>query len=117
MLLSIRHLTSYSYDRPVILGPHCLRLTPRPDCYASMLERALTMVPEPSSIHTSVENDGSSSHWVQFKGETKIFTIESKAVISLITDKNPFNFLVFPHTCINLPMFYPPETSRNCGHF
>ena len=30
-------------------------------------------------------------------------------MISLITDKNPFDFLVYPETCLTLPMVYPPD--------
>jgi transglutaminase-like putative cysteine protease len=117
MLLNIRHLTSYSYDHPVILGAHCLRLTPRADCYGSLLERTLKITPEPSKMSMSVENDGSISHWVQFDGRTKIFTVESKLLISLITDKNPFDFLIYPDNCISLPMHYPPKSIRELQTF
>jgi len=117
MLLSIRHTTSYTYDHPVILDPHCLRLTPRADGYKFLLERSLDIIPEPVSISASVENDGSISHWVHFKGETKVFTVESKARISLITDKNPFDFLVYPQSCLTLPMIYPPQVSRELRTF
>jgi transglutaminase-like putative cysteine protease len=112
MLLSIRHTTSYSYDHPVILEPHCLRLTPRADCYGSLLERSLNITPEPASMSASVESDGSLSHWVRFEGKTDVFIVESKVMISLIADKNPFDFLVYPDTCLKLPMVYPPQISR-----
>jgi len=112
MLLNIRHATSYTYDHPVILGPHCLRLTPRSDSYALMLERALNITPEPVNISQSVESDGSISHWLRFNGETKIFTVESKLVISILENKNPFDFLVFPEACLTLPMRYPLDMAR-----
>ena len=117
MLLTIRHLTSYSYDQPVFLGPHCLRLTPRADGYGSMLERTLNILPEPSHISTCIENDGSISHWVRFNGETKAFSVESKSLISLITDKNPFDFLIYPESCLTLPMVYPSEILRELRTF
>ena len=109
MLLNIRHVTTYSYDQPVTLQPHCLRLTPRADGYDALLERSLTISPTPVSISVSVENDGSLSHWVRFKGEIKKFCVESKTRVRLSTDKNPFGFLVYPETCLNLPMQYPPQ--------
>lgn len=117
MLLSIRHNTSYAYDHPVILEPHCLRLTPRADCYGSLLERRLNIFPEPNNISRSVENDGSISHWVRFEGETRSFSVEVKSLISLITDKNPFDFLIYPEACQSLPMVYPPETFRELRTF
>jgi len=117
MLLSILHTTKYAYDHPVFLEPHRLRLTPRADCYGSMPERLLTITPKPVSLSVSVENDGSLSHWVQFEGATKIFIVESKTKISLITQKNPFDFLVYPETCLTLPMVYPAEMSRELRPF
>ncbi len=117
MLLSIKHTTSYTYDHPVLLEPHRLRLTPRTDCYGSLLERALKITPHPSSISISVENDGSISHWVRFEGETEEFIVESQILISLITDKNPFDFLIYPETCLNLPMVYPSDMLRELRTF
>ena len=117
MLLSIRHRTSYTYDHPVILEPHYLRLTPRADCYGSILERTFNIFPEPISISRSVENDGSITHWVRFEGETREFIVESKALISVITDKNPFDFLVYPASCLTLPMVYPPQVLRELRTF
>lgn len=117
MLLSIRHVTSYTYDHLVSLEPHCLRLSPRPDCYGSLIERSLKIIPEPSSISASVENDGSISHWVCFEGETRAFTVEAKSLISLITDKNPFDFLIYPEICLTLPMVYPPAVFRELRTF
>ena len=90
MLLSIRHTTSYTYDQPVVLEPHCLRLTPRADGYGSLIERSLNITPEPSSISISIENDGSISHWVRFEGETRVFTVESKALVTFINGQKPF---------------------------
>ena len=79
MLLNVRHVTSYTYDKPVSLGPHCLHLTPRSDCYGSLIERVLNITPEPTRMSSGVENDGSISHWARFEGQTKSLTVESKA--------------------------------------
>jgi len=117
MILNIVHTTTYTYDFPVFLEPHRLRLTPRADCYEAMLERALNITPKPSSISSSVENDGSVSHWVRFKGETRQFTVQSKARISLIADKNPFDFLIYPDTCLVLPMVYPQRLMEELQPF
>jgi len=117
MLLSFRHATIYTYDHPVFLEPHFLRLTPRADCYGALLERTLNITPKPSSTVECVETDGSVSHWVRFEGVTSSFTVESKASISLITDKNPFDFFIYPDTCLTLPMVYPPQVSGELRAF
>ena len=117
MLLNIIHTTTYTYDHPVFLDPHRLRLTPRADCYGSMFERKLTIIPKPGSLSVSIENDGSISHWAHFEGKTKIFIVESKVSISLITEKNAFDFLIYPEICLTLPMVYPPELFRELQAF
>ena len=117
MLLSIRHLTTYTYDQPVMLQPHCLRLTPRAGSYDALLESALTINPTPSSMSTSIESDGSISHWVMFKEEAKQFSVESRNLVRLLADQNPFGFLVCPESCLKLPMAYPTELSRELQVF
>jgi len=117
MLLNIRHLTQYTYSQPVILGPHSLRLTPRPDGSVDIIERDLKIIPEPVDIKVNLESDGSLSHWLRFEGETKFFSIESKMLIRLDLNKNPFDFLIDPPTCSNLPMKYPPELLRELRSF
>jgi len=117
MLLNIHHTTTYTYDHPVCLEPHRLRLTPRADAYGSLLERSLKITPEPSHISASVESDGSISHWVRFEGETSIFSVEAKSAITVIPDKNPFDFLIYPDNCLSLPMVYPPDVSGELKTF
>jgi len=112
MLLNIRHLTQYTYSQPVILGPHCLRLTPRPDACAAIIERHLKIIPEPADIKINLENDGTSSHWLRFQGETSTLSIESKMSLNINLEKDPFDFLIDPPTCSSLPMKYPPELLR-----
>jgi len=117
MLLNVHHTTTYTYDHPVSLEPHRLRLTPRSDGYGSLLERELNITPKPSYINASVENDGSISHWVGFAGETKKFIVESNFTVSLTMEKNPFDYLIFPGSCLNLPMIYPPEVFHELRAF
>jgi len=117
MLLNILHTTTYTYDHPVVLEPHRLRLTPRSDCYGALIEQSLNITPKPSHISMSVENDGSVSHWVTFEGATEKFSVQSKNVLNLSTDKNPFDFLIFPESCSNLPMVYPAELSGDLRIF
>ena len=112
MILNILHTTTYTYDHPVLLEPHRLRLTPRADGYGSLIERGLKITPTPSYMSSSVENDGSISHWVRFEGETNQFIVQAKNSLSLDTHKDPFGFLVYPDSCLSLPMIYPPEVLR-----
>ena len=49
-ILSIRHVTTYSYRHPVAFGAHRMMLRPRDDGDQKVLESALDITPEPSEL-------------------------------------------------------------------
>ena len=106
MFLAIRHTTAYFYDHPVLLDPHIIRLTPRVDSYKRMMERTLTIIPEPDGSSMNLEYNESINHLVWFKRQTSGLTVISRLVMEL-NEINPFDFIVYPSTCLNLPMKYP----------
>jgi transglutaminase-like putative cysteine protease len=106
MFLTIRHTTSYSYDHPVILEPHTIRLTPRGDSYRHLMERTLTIIPEPDGISMNLDYNGSLCHLVWFKRQASALTIVSRVALKL-NEVNPFDFIVHPISCTELPMRYP----------
>ncbi|MDE2027739.1 MAG: transglutaminase family protein [Candidatus Omnitrophica bacterium] len=108
MFLAIRHATVYSYDKPVILEPHIIRLTPRQDAYKRLVERSLTIIPEPDGMSVNFDLSGSLTHLVCFKRSTMALTILSRVTLEL-NEANPFDFIVYPLICLNLPMQYPAE--------
>jgi transglutaminase-like putative cysteine protease len=106
MYLAIRHTTTYSYDHQVLLDPHIIRLTPRVDSYKKLLERTLTIIPEPDGINMNLDHTEALSHHVWFKRQTSGLTVISRLVLEL-NEVNPFDFIVYPISCLNLPMRYP----------
>src|SRR5579863_6674607 len=50
-LLSVRHVTTYSYADPVRLGEHRMMLRPRDSNDQRLLNASLTIDPEPSRLH------------------------------------------------------------------
>jgi len=48
VLFHIHHQLRYSYERPVFLEPHTLRLTPRQERGQHLLQHRLAIDPEPS---------------------------------------------------------------------
>lgn len=106
MFLAIRHTTAYQYTQPVYLEPHILRLTPRGDSYRCLFERTLTVIPEPDGISQGMDAHGSLGHLIWFKRKTSSLTIISKSVLEL-SEANPFDFIVHPSSCVNIPMCYP----------
>jgi transglutaminase-like putative cysteine protease len=108
MFLAIRHTTAYNYEHPVFLEPHTIRLTPRADSYRRLLERTLTVIPEPDGSTLGLDDNGTLSHLVWFKRKTSSLTVISRVVLDL-NETNPFGFIVHPSSCVNLPMQYPDE--------
>jgi transglutaminase-like putative cysteine protease len=111
MFLAIRHTTSYSYSQPVFLEPHVIRLSPRADAYRRLMERTLTVIPEPDGASQGLDANGSLSHLVWFKRKTSSLTILSKIVLEL-NEANPFGFIVYPSDCLSLPIRYPQQMLR-----
>ncbi len=54
------------------------------DGYETLIERTLTILPKPSHMNSILENDGSISHLVWFKGETETFSVESSMLMNLL---------------------------------
>ena len=57
MHFEIEHVTTYRYNRPVHLGPHVLRLTPRCDGSRQLLAYACEVTPRPS-LQSATPEDG-----------------------------------------------------------
>ena len=116
MFLDIRHRTTYSYQHAVILEPHMIRLTPRADSYRRLIERTLTIIPEPDGVNESLDYNGALSHYVWFQRQTPQLTVLSHVVLEL-NERNPFDFIVHPASCLNLPMQYPEHMSSQLKPF
>ena len=50
LILTIKHVTTYHYKRPVAFGEHRMMLRPRDDGDQNVLETALEITPEPSQL-------------------------------------------------------------------
>jgi transglutaminase-like putative cysteine protease len=76
MRFAVRHETRYRYNVPIVLGPHLLRLTPRPE--HSLLSRTLVVRPEPVELRNEVDAFGNLRTRVVFpEAETGELVIQS----------------------------------------
>jgi transglutaminase-like putative cysteine protease len=64
------------------------------------------IIPEPDGISVNLDHNGSLSHLVWFKRQTSALTVVSRVVLKL-NEVNPFDFIVHPPNCTELPMRYP----------
>ena len=76
MLFSVSHVTKYSYSEPVRLGPHLIRLSPRPEA-GRLVGQEITVFPVPAARAEKVDLWGNRVLALDFAGETREFRIES----------------------------------------
>lgn len=105
MRYHIRHQTTYTYDRPVILQPHIVRLRPRCDGWQHLHHFSLFVRPEPVGISHFVDLDGNALIKLAFQQETERLEIAVTSEVETY-QTNPFNFLLEPGA-LELPIDYP----------
>src|SRR3712207_9328845 len=74
--LTVRHLTTYRYARPVGFGPHRLMLRPRDSHDLRLVRTELTLSP-PAKMRWLHDVFGNSVSIADFTGEATELTIES----------------------------------------
>jgi transglutaminase-like putative cysteine protease len=77
MHFHVEHSTRYSYDVPVSLGPHVIRLLPRLP-QGQLLNHTLQVGPEPIERQVVTDLNGNQVLRVVFTGETQEFTCVSR---------------------------------------
>lgn len=105
MRYHIFHNTTYTYDRPVSLQPHVLRLRPRCDGCQTLRSFSLDVIPEPAGIYQVIDLEGNAVVRVWFHRSTDhlCFKVTSEVETHLT---NPFEFLLEPWAT-KLPIDYP----------
>lgn len=77
MRFDVDHLTRYTYDRPVRLGEHRIRLHPRDDPGLQLLRYALEIDPLPAKVAQFTDHDGNRIALCEFEGEVTQLTVRS----------------------------------------
>ena len=75
--LTIRHLTTYRYLRPVAFGEHRMMLRPRDSHDQRVIEASLEIYPQPASLHFVVDDFGNQIGIAQFSDCAQELCFES----------------------------------------
>jgi len=116
MRIAVTHSTRYSYDAPVYLGPHTIRLHPREDGSQRLQQQQLSISPQPAGQAQQLDPEGNVALQVWFDGPaTELAVLSSFSVETL--RENPFDFLLPAPAELVLPMKYPAALAPVLAHY
>jgi uncharacterized protein (DUF2126 family) len=91
--VAIRHQTSYTYDRAVVLSPHTFRLKPASHCRTPILSYSLKIKPENHFLNWQQDPFGNFMARVVFPEKSKHLEFEVEVIAEIIVI-NPFDFFI-----------------------
>lgn len=108
MRYRIAHETKYTFSEPVFLEPHLLRFRPQATPFHTVEAFRLEITPKPSGHRQQkdAENNLIDSCW--FDGLHDVFSIRVESIVH-VAEHNPFDFILYPATALQLPFKYADE--------
>ena len=112
---ALNHVTHYTYDRPVNLGPQVVRLRPAPHCRSKVISYSLRV--EPAKHFINWQQDPQSNYLARlvFPEKTKEFKVEVDVVAEMAV-YNPFDFFLEP-AAERFPFAYDPTLKHELESF
>jgi uncharacterized protein (DUF2126 family)/transglutaminase-like putative cysteine protease len=103
---ALNHVTHYTYDRLVNLGPQVIRLRPAPHCRSKVLSYSLKVEPEVHFLNWQQDPYANYQARLVFPEKTKHFKVTVDLIVEMAV-YNPFDFFLEP-AAEEFPFKYEP---------
>jgi len=115
IIVAIRHNTSYTYDRPVNMGAHVIRLKPAPHSRTKIHSYSLNIEPKEHFINWQQDSFGNYLARIVMHDKVKEFKVNVE-VIAEMTVINPFDFFVEEYA-EKFPFQYVPQDIKELAPY
>jgi uncharacterized protein (DUF2126 family)/transglutaminase-like putative cysteine protease len=113
--VALNHKTHYTYDRPVSLSPHIIRLRPAPHCRTPILSYSLRILPAKHFLNWQQDPFSNYLARLVVPEKTREFLVEVDLVAEMAV-YNPFDFFLEPDA-EKAPFKYEALLKKELAHF
>jgi uncharacterized protein (DUF2126 family)/transglutaminase-like putative cysteine protease len=112
---ALSHITHYTYDRLVNLGPQVIRLRPAPHCRSNIVSYSLKVEPATHFINWQQDPFANYQARLVFPEKTREFKVTVDLVVEMAV-YNPFDFFLEPKA-ENFPFKYEADLKQELAQY